>query len=75
MTSTSATDKSIQRKMRGRVVVRAGEKMTLVILNEDLEDIIRTIKSLENSDVLIDGVSKTLKNDIRKQEGGFLGML
>ena len=39
-----------------------------------MDDIIRIIKSLENPGVLIDGVSKTVKSEI-KQEGGFLGML
>ena len=33
------------------------------------------IKSLENSGVLIDGVSETVKHEIKQQEGGFLGML
>ena len=36
-----------------------------------MDDIIRIIKSLENSNVLIDGVSKTVKHKIKKQEDGF----
>ena len=39
-----------------------------------MDDIIRIIKSLENSSVLTDGVSKTVKHKIKKQEDGFLGM-
>ena len=34
--------------MRGKGVVRAGKGVTLVILNEDMYDIIRIIKLLEN---------------------------
>ena len=45
----------------GAGVVRAGQEITLVIMNEDMDDIIRIIKSLENSEVLIDGVSETCK--------------
>ena len=33
------------------------------------------IKSLENSEILIDGVSKIVKREIKKQEGGFLDNL
>ena len=35
----------------------------------------KKIESLENLGLLIDGVRKTLKNEIKKQEGRFLGML
>ena len=61
--------------MRGRVVARAGKRMALVISNEDMDDIIRIIKSLENPGILIDGVSQTVKHEIKKQERRFLGML
>ena len=45
------------------------------ILNEDMTNIIKMVKSLEHSGVLIDGVTETVKYEIRKQEGGFLGVL
>ena len=61
--------------MRGKGVVRAGKGVTLVILNEDMNDIIRIIKLLENLGELTDGVRETVKLDIEKQEGGFLTML
>ena len=40
-----------------------------------MNDIIKIIKSLEDSGVLIDGVTATVKYEIKKQEGGFLGVL
>ena len=40
-----------------------------------MNDIIKIIKSLEDSGVLIDGVAETVKHEIKKQEGGFLGAL
>ena len=55
--------------------MRAGKWITLVISNEDMGDIIKIIKSLENSGVLIDGVSETVKLEIKRQEGRFIGML
>ena len=39
-----------------------------------MDDTIRIIKSLENSSVVIDWFSRTVKHEIKKQ-GGFLGML
>ena len=40
-----------------------------------MNDIIKIIKSLEDSGALIDGVTETVKNETKKQEGGFLGAL
>ena len=40
-----------------------------------MNDITKIIKSLEDSGVLIDGVTKTEKHEIKKQKGGFLGVL
>ena len=70
MTSASAIDGTIQEKMRGRGVLRSGKGITLVISNEDMDDIIRSMKSLEDWGKLIDGVSKRVTPD-----GLFLGIL
>ena len=40
-----------------------------------MNDIIKILKSLEESGVLIDGVTETVKHKIKKQKGGFLGAL
>ena len=52
------------------------EKDLLYFLsNENMNDIIKIIKSLEDSGVLVDGVSETGKHEIKKQEGRFPGAL
>ena len=61
--------------MRGRGVVRRSKGITLVISNEDMDDIIRFIESLQNSGVLIDGVSAILNMKLKKQKGAYLGIL
>ena len=61
----SAIDGSIQKKIHG-----SGIK--LIIEEEDMQDI---IKELENSDISLKGVSKTIENEIKEQRGGFLSML
>ena len=53
-------------------VTRAGKGITIHISNEDISDIIRIIISLEHLGVLIDGVSETVKHEIKKEEDGFL---
>ena len=60
----SSTDAAIQKKMYA-----SGTK-TVKFSNKDLDDITKTVKALEDSDVLMKGVTKTLKNDIKK--GGAL---
>ena len=64
----SAIDGSIQKKIHG-----SGIK--LIIEAEDMQDIIKIIKELENYDILLKGVSKTIENEIKEQRGGFLSML
>ena len=55
--------------------MRARKGFILYILNEDMNDIIKTIKALEDSDVLIDGLTETVKHEIKDQEGVFPGAL
>ena len=57
-----------ERKISPKGAVRAGKWLTLFILNEDRNDIIKIIKSLEDSNVLIDGITETVKHETIKQE-------
>ena len=72
---TSNAIYKFKRKISGKGAVRAGKGFGLFISNEDINDFIKTIKSLEDSGVLIDGVTETVKNKIKKQEDQFLGAL
>ena len=49
--------------------------ITLIISNEEMNDIMKIVKSLEDSGLLIKDVSETIKNDAKEQKGGFLSML
>ena len=64
----SAIDGSIQKKIHG-----SGVK--LIIEQEDINDIIKNIEALENSGILLKGVTKTTENETKEQRGGFLSML
>ena len=48
---------------------------TLIISNDEMEDIIKIVKSLEDSGLLLKGVSETIQNEAKEQKGGFLSML
>ena len=48
---------------------------TLIISNDEMKDIIRIVKSLEDSGLLLKGVSETVQNEVKEQKGRFLGML
>ena len=48
---------------------------TLVIANEDMNEILKIIEVLEISGILLKGVAKTIENQTKEQKGGFLSML
>ena len=47
---------------------------TLIILNKEMNDVMKIVKSFEESGLLIKGVRKIIKNDVKEQKGGFLGI-
>ena len=48
---------------------------TLIISNEEMNDIMKIVQALEDSNILLKGVTNTIKNKTKEQEGGFLSML
>ena len=48
---------------------------TLIISNEEMNDILKIVQALENSNILQKGVPKTIKNETKEHKGGFLNML
>ena len=67
--AASATDAEIQKKIHG------SRNMTLIISNEEMNDMIKIIQALEDSNILLKGVTKTIKKETKEQKGGFLSML
>ena len=45
--------------------------VTLIISNQEVKDIIKIVKHLEESDLLIKGVSETIENEAKEQNGQF----
>ena len=48
---------------------------TLITSNDEMEDIIKMVKFLEDSSSLWKGISQTVQNEAKEQKGGFLSML
>ena len=48
---------------------------TLIISNDEIHDIIKIVKSLEDSGLLLKGVTETVQNKVKEQKGGFLSIL
>ena len=55
-------------------ILGSGNNITLIISNDEINDIIKIVKSLEDSGLLLKGV-ETVQNDVKEQKDGFLSML
>ena len=71
-TAASAADAGIHKKILGS---SHKNNTTIIISNDGIDDILKIVKSLEDSGVLLKGVSETIQNEAREQRGGFLSML
>ena len=67
--ATSAADAGIHKKILG------SGNTTLIISNKDIEDLIKIVKSLEESALLLEGVTELVQNEVKEQKSGFLSML
>ena len=74
--AASAADAGIHKKVLGsghnRPSSSASHNTTLIISNDEMEDIIKIVKSLEDYGLLLKGVSKTVQNEAKEQNGWFL---
>ena len=68
--AASAIDAGIQKKIHG-----SGKTILIIILNEEMNDILKIVQALEDSNILLKKIPKTIENETKEQKGGFLGML
>ena len=69
--AASAADAGIHKKILGS----GYNNTTLIISNDEMDDILKIVKSLEDSGVLLKGVSETIQHEAKEQRGGFLSIL
>ena len=67
--AASAIDAGIQRK------IHCFGTTTLIISNEEMNEIMKIIQAVEDSNILLKWAAKTIKNETKEQKGGFLSML
>ena len=65
----SAIDAGIQNKIHGSGTT------TLIISHEEMNDIMKIVQAVEDSNILWKGVTKTIKIETKEQKGRFLSML
>ena len=65
----SAADSGIYKRISGSGTSK------LIISNDEMEDIMKIVKSLEDPDLSLKGVSETIQSEAKEQKGGFLSML
>ena len=70
--AASAADAGIHKKILGS---GRNNNATLIISNDEMDDIFKIVKSLEDSGVLLKGVSETIQNEAKEQREGFFSML
>ena len=68
-TAASVIDAGIQKKIHGSGTT------TLITSNGEMNDRIKIVQALEDSNVFLKRVTKTITNQTKKQKGGFLSML
>ena len=66
--AASATDAEIKKKNLGP------RTTALLISNDEMKDILKLVKSLEGSEILLKGMSETIQDEAKEQKGGFLSM-
>ena len=70
--AASAADAGIHKKILGS---SNNNNTILIISNDEMKDIVKIVKSLEDSGLLFQGVGETIQNEAKEQKGGFLSTL
>ena len=68
--AASAADAGIHRKILG-----SGNNTTVILSNKDMDDLIKIVKSVEDSGLSLKGVTESVQNEIKEQKGEFLNIL
>ena len=67
--AASAADAGMHKKILG------SGNTALIISNKDMDDLIKIVASLEDSGLLLKGVTESVQNEVKEQKGEFLSML
>ena len=65
----------LQQLMQEFKNIHSSGTTTLIISNEEMNDIMKIVQTIEDSNILLKGVTKTIENEAKEQKVGFLSML
>ena len=68
--AASATDAALNKKKLG-----SGNHTILITSNDDMQDLLKIVKSLEASGLLLDGITETVKTEVKEKKSAFLSIL
>ena len=68
--AVSAADAGIHKK-----ILRSGNNTTLIVSNNEIEDLIKIVNLLEDSSLLLKGATESVQNEIKEQKGRFVSMV
>ena len=68
--AASTIDQGIQKKIQ-----RLDRPTTLIISNKEMNDIMKIVQALADSNILLKGVTESIENEIKEQKVGFVSML
>ena len=67
LTAAAAADAEMHKNILG-----SGRNRTLIISNDEMEDNLKIVKSLEDTGFFLEGVSKAIKNEAKNKTDDFL---
>ena len=71
--AASAADAGIQKKKTKKML--GTRTITLIISNEEMNEIMKIVQALKDSNILLKGMTRKIKNETKEQKGGILSML
>ena len=72
--AASTIDAGIKKK-QNNATKEHGSGTSSILSNKGIDDIMKIVQALEDYNILLEGVTKTIESDSKNQESGFLGML
>ena len=64
-----------KKKEKKKKKIHGSGKTTLIVSNEEMNDVMKIVQALEDFNILLKGVTKTIKNETKEPKGQFLSML
>ena len=65
------TNRQVLAAINKKKILGSGNQIILIISNDDMQDLLKIVTSLEDNGILSDGITETVKNEVKEKKGGF----